>query len=123
MALYHFTYGYPLIGEECAIELNDELLGGPFSMPEKAPVPAMLFPTTGAQARCCVRGKHATFNFRWDTDGLPWLQLWRDFRPGSSVLSIEPCTNARQEDGTNTPMPLLMTGDSRSFAINIDISD
>jgi hypothetical protein len=86
-------------------------------------VPARLHPATSAQASCSVRGKAATIAIHWDTIDLPWLQLWRDLRPGAGVMSIEPCSIGRRADGRNAPSPLLMPGDSRVFGIDIDVID
>lgn len=122
VALYHFNLGYPLI-EQSTIALDGRMLVGRLSVSEERPVPASLYPTSGAQACCSVRGKAATVAFRWDTEGLPWLQLWRDLRPRSAVAPIEPCTIGRREDGRNAPVPMLALGTSQAFAIGIDIAD
>jgi hypothetical protein len=122
MALYHFNLGYPMI-EESTIALDGRPLAGPLSVSEKEPVPASLYSAAGAQASCSVHGKAATVAFRWDTAGLPWLQLWRDLRPGRAVASIEPCTIGRREDGRNAPVPLLVPGTGHAFAIDIEIAD
>lgn len=123
MALYHFNLGYPMIGEKGTIALDGNDLAGPLSVPEAAAMPASLHPTTGAQACCEVRGMAATILFNWDTAELPWLQLWRDLRPGTAVASVEPCTTGRREDGRNLTSPLLAPGESRSFALDIAVAD
>jgi len=122
MALYHFNLGYPMI-DQSMIALDGRTLVGPLSVPDEGPVPASLYPASGAQACCSVRGKAATITFRWDTEGLPWLQLWRDLRPRNAVASIEPCTIGRREDGRNAPVPMLAPGTTQAFAIGIDIAD
>lgn len=123
MALYHFNLGYPMIGEASTIEFEGEHLAGPLSVPEEAPVPASLHPAASASAHCQVRGEAAEIAFRWDTAELPWLQLWRDLRPGAAVLSIEPCSTGRLDDGHNAPSPFLPPGSSRVFTIGIDVAD
>jgi hypothetical protein len=123
LALYHFNLGYPLIGEGAMIEFDGSRLAGPLSPPESAPVTASLHGAAGARACCVVRGKAATMTFRWDTAGLPWLQLWRDLRPGSGVMSVEPCTIGRDQDGRNEASPLLRPGESRTFTIDIDLAE
>jgi len=123
MALYHFNLGYPMIEGGSTIELDGERLAGPLSVPEDAVTPATLHPATSAQANCSARGRAATIAFHWNTVELPWLQLWRDLRPGAGVMSIEPCSIGRRDDGRNAPSPLLAPGKSRTFAIEIDVAD
>lgn len=123
MALYHFNLGYPMIGEGATIALDGSRLEGPLSVPEGAATKASLHRVAGARACCTVRGRAATVAFRWDSAELPWLQLWRDLRPGAAVASIEPCTTGRDEDGRNAASPLLAPGESRSFGIDIDVAD
>ncbi|CAH1649534.1 conserved hypothetical protein [Hyphomicrobiales bacterium] len=123
MALYHFNLGYPMIGEGATIALDGSRLEGPLSVPEAAAAKAALHRVAGARACCSVRGKAATVAFRWDSAELPWLQLWRDLRPGAAVVSIEPCTTGRDEGGGNALSPLLAPGESRSFDIDIDVAD
>lgn len=123
MTLYHFNLGYPMIDGGSTIEFDGKHLVGPLAVPEDAVVPASLHPATSPQACCMAHGKAATIAFRWDTDELPWLQLWRDLRQGSAVMSIEPCSIGRRDDGCNAPSPLLAPGSSRVFAIDIDVTD
>lgn len=122
MALYHFNLGYPMI-EDGTIDLDGDQLAGPLFMPEETVTPAVLYPTTGARARCSARAKAAVLTFQWNTVELPWLQLWRDLRPGACVMSIEPCSIGRCDDGRNAPSPLLKPGSERAFAIDIEVAD
>lgn len=122
MALYHFNLGYPMI-EGSTIELDGECLAGPLSVPEDGMVPASLHPATSAQASCSVHGQAATIAFHWNTVELPWLQLWRDLRPGAGVMSIEPCSIGRRDDGRNASSPVLKPGGSRVFEIVINVAD
>ncbi|CAD5251981.1 conserved hypothetical protein [Bosea sp. 62] len=123
MALYHFNLGYPMIAGGSTIELDGECLAGPLSAPEDAVTPASLHPATSAQANCSVSGQAATIAFHWNTVELPWLQLWRDLRPGAGVMSIEPCSIGRLDDGRNAPSPVLKPGGSCVFEIDIDVAD
>jgi hypothetical protein len=123
MALYHFNLGYPMIDGGCMIALDGEAVAGPLSVPEDAAVPASLYPAISPRACCAAHGHAATLAFRWDNAELPWLQLWRDLRPGSAVISIEPCSIGRRDDGRNAPSPPMTPGESRAFAIDIDVTD
>jgi len=123
MALYHFNLGYPMIEGGSTIELDGELLAGPLHLPEESVTPASLHPAAYAQASCSAHGKTATIAFQWNTVELPWLQLWRDLRPGAGVMSIEPCSIGRLDDGRNAASPLLKPGSSRVFAIDINVAD
>lgn len=53
----------------------------------------------------------------------PWLQLWRDLRPGAGVMSIEPCSIGRLDDGRNAPSPPFEPGGRRVFESDIDVVD
>lgn len=123
MALYHFNLGYPMIEGGSTIELDGERLAGPLSMPEDTLTPASLHPATSAQASCRVHSQAVTIAFHWNTVDLPWLQLWRDLRPGAGVMSIEPCSTGRLDDGRNAPSAPLAPGGSRVFGIDIDLAD
>jgi hypothetical protein len=123
MALYHFNLGYPMIDGGSTIVFDGEPVAGPLSVPEDAAVPAALYPATSPHACCVVHGQAATIAFRWETDELPWLQLWRDLRPGSAVMSVEPCSIGRRDDGRNAPSRPMEPGESRAFAIDIDVTD
>lgn len=119
LALYHFNLGYPAIGEGTEILLDGRRIAGIDTLPEGgAPMPPVVHSVTEPWATCRVSGGVA-MDFRWRTDTLPWLQLWRDLRPGAGVMSVEPCSAGRRPDGSNEPTPLLAPGERRSFAIDI----
>jgi hypothetical protein len=119
LVLYHFNLGYPAIGEGTEILLDGRRIAGVDTLPESgSPAPPVLHSATGSWANCRVSGREV-IDFRWRTDMLPWLQLWRDLRPGAGVMSIEPCSVGRRPDGSNEPTPLLAPGERRSFAIDV----
>jgi len=122
MALYHLNLGYPML-EGATIALDGTHLVGPLRLPEAAAGPSVLHPTGKRRACCRVDGGAASIAVSWDTDELPWLQLWRDLRPGAAVLSIEPCSIGRGEDGRNAPSPPLQPRQSRCFALDIAVGD
>ena len=125
MALYHFNLGYPVVGKGSEVLLAGERVEGPLSPPEATAQASTLHKAAAEWADCRVTtpGRGIAVDFRWRTDTLPWLQLWRDLRPGSGVLSIEPCSIGRLPDGANEPSPALAAGESRSFAIDIVLED
>jgi hypothetical protein len=119
VALYHFNLGYPTIGEGTEILLDGQRIAGVDTLPESGPpAPSVLYPTARSWANCRVCGSEV-IDFFWRTDTLPWLQLWRDLRPGSGVMSVEPCSADRRSDGSNQPTLLLAPGERRSFAIDV----
>lgn len=121
--LYHFNLGYPAVAPGTVLELDGERLLGPLAMPEEeGPVPASLhLLQAGAVAECRVRGGGTQVRFRWRSDCLPCLQLWRDLRPRRGVFSVEPCTVGRRADGSNADAPLLEPGETANFAIEVGI--
>ena len=124
LALYHFNLGYPAVCEGTEVHLGEEIVVGPLVPPEPAAMPATLHAISELRARCRVACAPAfDIAFDWRTDTLPWLQIWRDLRPGHGVLSIEPCCIGRLPDGRNEPSPLLESGEARSFEIDISVTD
>lgn len=124
LALYHFNLGYPLVGAGTELRLDGELVAGPLAPPEERPAPAELHPAAGEWATCHVAGAAAaSIAFRWRTDTLPVLQLWRDLRQGCGVLSVEPCSIGRRADGSNEASPPVPVGEARAFAIDVTLGD
>lgn len=123
LALYHFNLGYPLIGDGTETLLDGKRVGAPLTTPEREAVPPSLRRADGDRATCRVEGAAAWVEFCWRTDTLPWLQLWRDLRPGVGVLSVEPCSVGRAVDGANEGSPPLAPGESRDFAIDVTVGD
>lgn len=129
MALYHFNLGYPAVAAGTEVKLDGRTVIGPLAVPEDAPVPATVVAADAAAMCCCEvvappgHGAAPTVTFRWRADTLPFLQLWRDLRPRSGVLSVEPCSTGRAADGANQPGEPLEPGESRSFRIEISLAD
>jgi hypothetical protein len=119
LALYHFNLGYPIVCEGTTVRLGESLITDPLMPPENEARPSELFRASGEWANCRVASPaKVAVEFRWRTDTLPWLQLWRDLRPGCGVLSVEPCSLGRNGDGTNAACLPLEAGSSQSFAID-----
>jgi hypothetical protein len=128
--LYHFNLGYPAIAAGTTVHLDDERLMGPLAMLEADPVmPPSLHAAAARNIACCRvlapsgDGSVRRIAFRWRSDTLPWLQLWRDLRPNCGVLSVEPCSIGRSADGANEIDEPLEPGDRRSFHIEISLDD
>ena len=123
LALYHFNLGYPMIGTGTEIRLDGRTISGPLTVPEQAPTAPVIHSTTNQNTTCRVVGTNASVDFRWCSDTLPWLQLWRDLRPGSGALSVEPCTTGRTADGNNEASEPLAPGQGLSFDIEIALGE
>lgn len=128
--LYHFNLGYPGIAAGTTVTLNDQLLLGLPRFPDQTPVPeASVYPSAGTDIAHCVvttPTEGAGFrevHFRWPSQALPYLQLWRDLRPNYGVLSIEPCNSGRLRDGSNEPLSMLLPGERTTFTLDLAISD
>jgi len=123
MALYHFNLGYPLHQEGTEISLDGDPLVGPLPRHEQATAQPTLRAASPGRSVCRVEGGGSIIAFHWSSDTLPWLQLWRDLRPRCGVLSIEPCSIARSEDGRNTSTPCIEPGRPVRFEIEVILAD
>jgi hypothetical protein len=98
--LYHFNLGFPAVQAGTEVRLNDHPLWGPLPQEESAPVPAACEPAGGDVAECRVisplpAGQSFQLSLAFSTDTLPYLQLWRDLRPATGILAIEPCNRPK----------------------------
>ncbi len=124
MTLYHFNLGYPLHRAGTSILFDGADVSGRLPQRESAALPSKLYPAKGDRAACGVRGGGGIeIEFRWNATTLPWLQLWRDLRPGNGVLSVEPCSTGRNPDGTNAEVQPTATGDGITFEVEICVGD
>lgn len=124
MALYHFNLGYPLHCAGTCILFEGADLSGPLPQQELAAMPTNLYPAKGDLAVCrVIGGGGIEIELRWNAATLPWLQLWRDLRPGSGVLSVEPCSTGRNPDGMNADVSPTVPGDGITFEIEIHVGD
>ena len=98
--LCHFNLGWPAIGPGTTVSLGGEDMLGALYFPEATVTEARIWPCGNGKslAECRVRtpngpaGPH-DLRFRFASPQLPWLQVWRDLRRNSGILSIEPCTD------------------------------
>lgn len=126
--LYHFNLGYPAIGHGTTVTLNGRSAMGPLDFPAATPIEtALSMPANGAD-RASVKvatpfgdGRGLTVAFAFDTETLPFLQLWHDLRPRSAVFAVEPCTSARGGEGNGAAAP-LGPGEARRFDLTIAIA-
>ncbi len=124
MALYHFNLGYPLHRNGTRILLGNDLIAGPLDQHETTAAPSNCYAVSGERAACTVIGGCGTVvAFRWRTETLPWLQLWRDLRPACGVLSIEPCSIGRDAKCRNEDAPPAEPGCPAVFEIEVALGD
>lgn len=121
LALYHFNLGYPMIRGGTEVLFDGKCVVGPLTPPETNVQKPTLHRASAGWSVCHVVSPDGgpVVGFRWCTDTLRWLQLWRDLRPRHGVLSIEPCSIGCLADGANAPSPPINAGETRSFAIDI----
>jgi hypothetical protein len=86
------------------------------------------YPADGPEAgRCLVRtpadaGDPFEIALDFSSDTLPFLQVWRDLRPGVCVVAVEPCTSDRTAAGTSVSVVRLEPGESRSYRVRLALS-
>ncbi len=126
--LYHFNLGHPAIGRGSSVSLDGAVVLEPLAaFPEAGTAPATLHPCAGADGgRCVLATPHAggelraTFAFGAST--LPFLQLWRDLRPGRGIFSVEPCSAAGPSADGTPGQDLLSPGGSRCFDVAVELA-
>ncbi|MEO8542772.1 MAG: DUF4432 family protein [Burkholderiaceae bacterium] len=123
--LYHFNLGYPAIGPGTTLEQGGTMRVGAIDLPDPAPPPAVLcFPSGGHAAPIVLTtpladGTRLRMEMTVDTATLPWVQFWRDLRPGCGLLAIEPCASQWLPGGHSAPLPMLAPGESRQYQVHI----
>ncbi len=128
--LYHFNLGYPAIGPETTVAFNGRQVVGPMVFPaDDGPLqPALAIPSGNAERAQAVvaapdrDGRRLTVSFDFDPATLPFLQLWHDLRPRSSLFAVEPCTSARPEDGHSAVESPLGPGETRRYDLAVAIA-
>lgn len=126
--LYHINFGFPFLRPGMELRLDGERLDFGIGPPD---------PDGGPQVRCLplAPGRHEVtlrqpndgvrFSLGFDAATLPFLQLWRDDRPGTWALALEPCTSPRAPDGTSLSdegLPPLAPGEDRRFELQFDLA-
>ena len=127
--LYHFNLGFPAIATGTTIDLDETRVAGPLTVPEAGPVAAVVHASAAPRTALCrvltpsTGGTKREIQFRWRSDTLPYLQLWRDLRPYCGVLSVEPCSVGRMADGANEPAEPLGPGEQKSFILEVALDE
>lgn len=123
LALYHANLGYPVVRAGMTVELNGERLETLAADPEVAPAAPTLHSASAGWNTCRIASAGApAVEMRWNGATLPFLQLWRDLRPGCGVFSVEPCNAERFSDGSNDAPPHLSAGASRTLELQWKLS-
>lgn len=116
--LYHFNFGWPFVVPGSRLTTPDgshDLTIGP---PDPgATRNSVCRPAAGEAA--LIRPDGAALRLRFGRGTLPFLQVWRDPRPGAYVLALEPCTDAKAEDGTSLAPVMLEPGETRAMEIEL----
>jgi hypothetical protein len=102
--LYHFNIGYPAIVTGTVVGINGRRSLGPLIVPTDGdPTEAVSMPVSEngraivtVESTMAITVDRLALSFSYDTATLPYLQLWHDLRPRSSILAVEPCTTRPQ---------------------------
>jgi hypothetical protein len=125
--LYHFNLGFPAIDEGTVVRVGDGVLAGPMTGPDKTgpsvdchrmPSAVPCFVTTPVAGT----GDELRISFQFDTEQLPFLQVWQDMRAHRYVLGIEPCSSGRRDDGTSAESAPLTGGAARDYHLTLSVS-
>jgi hypothetical protein len=136
MMLYHFNMGYPLVDEHSTIDLDpaDDLWSSgdhdpraPFGLPQAAHGSELSVhqPRAGGICRVTNPRRGLGLSIGFDTTTLPYLQLLRLRGAGTYMIGVEPCTAAKRSRNSAKEagqMPLLAPGQSRDYALDIDVT-
>jgi hypothetical protein len=121
--LYHMNIGWPAVRDGSRFLLNGTPLVGPLPMPDPSATNlAECFAVpSGDTAECALvtPGSDLCLTVAFDTSTLPYLQIWRDTRPNTHVVGIEPCTSTRLEGGLSGTEPLLEPGGTRVYRVEV----
>lgn len=125
--LYHINPGWPALATGSQLTLDGRPIVPPFEpVAQGGGRSSLVFPSgPGPVARCELTlpdlGGRLTVAF--DTATLPFLQVWRDPRPQSHVMAIEPVTSDKNADGTSGPPVVLAPGAVRDYRLSLGLSD
>ncbi len=119
--LYHLNVGHPFLVPGAKVVGQDPSLAMTMGEPEADSAPeARSAAALGDPAEWLLeRPDGASLSVSFGRDGLPFAQIWRDPRPGSYVMALEPCTDARGEDGVTRDPVVLAPGETRSMALSV----
>jgi hypothetical protein len=131
--LYHFNFGFPLLRQGSEVFLDGMSIREPHGGVEPDGSPSVRchraagaeWSTAELRSPAGPVGPAVTLRLTFATDNLPWLQTWRQPRPGMHVLSLEPCNSERGPDGQSIPDPSceLAPWSSRTFRLELSLGD
>ena len=119
MILYHTNLGYPCIDTEARVTVDGREIHREETLADGVGTSSSIdCHRLGGDGRSAIEltGGASSVPVLVDADvrSLPYLQIWRDTRPGRNVLAIEPGNCARAEDGKSLPGRPLEPGESWS---------
>ena len=125
--LYHFNFGFPGIGQDTTLASDEFATFEPLDFGKADAESAALCLPAGAAngtATCTLRvplqdGGERTIALFFETETLPFVQVYRDLRANSGLLAIEPCTSERIGAGRSSPEPTLNPGESRTYKLRL----
>jgi hypothetical protein len=121
-SLYHFNIGLPALETGTVVKQGGEQRLGPLRIPDETmPSDSASYPVRGAEGICTVLTPRCSIEFAWDAVALPHLQLWQDIRPGTAVLSVEPCTSERLPGGLSGEEKQLAPGEVRRYSLGVSL--
>lgn len=110
--LYHLNLGYPTVCEGVAMTLNGEPMAEAPGIECRSSGPGERFAAVLDAPGCALRIEGCAA-------ALPYVQTWRDPRPGRGILAIEPATSDRAPDGTSRAGPILAPGEAWRGGLDI----
>jgi hypothetical protein len=120
-SLYHFNLGFPAIAGGTVVEAEGRRILGPLRVPDRdLPSESVCYPA-GAGTCSVITRPGTAVHFAWNSDALPFLQIWHNLQPRVCVLSIEPCTSDRRAGGLSGPERVLEPGESRQYVLRVTV--
>ena len=127
--LYHTNLGFPLVRDGLSVYLGDvqspihTFDGQPedtephISCHDASPWHK---PTVTLNNSLDTSSFSTALEVRWDSEKLPFVQIWSDPRPGRNIVAIEPSNCRREPNGTSGPGQLLAPGESSTLNLCFD---
>jgi hypothetical protein len=125
--LYHFNLGFPALDEGTVVSVGERVLAGPMTAPDAAE-PSVACHRMPGPTPCSVTtpiagtAEELRMSFQFDTEHLPFLQLWQDMRPHRYILGVEPCSSGRRDDGTSAESAPLPGAAARDYRLTLSVS-
>lgn len=122
--LYHLNLGYPAITSGSLVSFNGRPVWPALQLADAKARPEVVCLPAGParEAHCVVASGDLELTLAFATDGLPFMQFYRDLRPRAGLVAIEPATSDRRDDGTSMPGPVLQPGESRTCRLRLSLA-